>query len=257
MSFKRAADSLRNQLVKTVGRKIIAVGRNYAEHAAEMGASKPMNPSQGGSPPLIFLKPTSSYVTSPGPIQIPRGMQLQHEIELGVVMASPLSSTQVTSAHIEDPLLLMNHVAGYLCCIDVTARNIQSEAKKQGHPWTLSKSCDTFTPISEIIPRRELTDEMVLKNGVELYLSVNDEMRQKDSTLSMTWSIPELLAYISSYIQLEAGDVVLTGTPGGVGPLEPGDKVLAGIQGITEMRFDVAARPMTQWELSRHRIESQ
>mmetsp|Transcript_8153 Transcript_8153/g.17568 ORF Transcript_8153/g.17568 Transcript_8153/m.17568 type:complete len:286 (+) Transcript_8153:145-1002(+) len=272
--LRAAAGELRSLLVRKVGRKIVAVGRNYAEHAAEMGdvaraATKSTGPP--GPLPLLFLKPTTSYVSPPGPILVPRGMELSHEVELGVVLAKQLSSADID---MNAPRKVMDAVAGYVCAIDVTARNVQASAKKQGHPWTLSKSCDTFTPVSYIIPRKTLSDDRLLgpellvspearhsssenralqdeNHGVTLFLEVNGELRQEDNTRNMLCDIPTVLSYISSYITLEEGDVVLTGTPSGVGPLVAGDVVTAGIRELkTEIKFNVAARQLTPWELT-------
>ena len=199
MSVSAAASSmstaLRNMLIQKVGKKIVAVGRNYAEHAAEMKASADATRT-AGSEPLIFLKPTSSYVVEPGQILRPRGFEIQHEVELGVV----IGPTEVKNCSVA---AAMDAVAGYVCAIDVTARNIQNKAKEKGHPWTVSKSCDTFTPVSNIIPRTKLADKLILEDGVELFLRVNGQERQRDSTRSMIWSVPELICYISSRMTLE------------------------------------------------------
>jgi acylpyruvate hydrolase len=117
-------------------------------------------------------------------------------------------------------------VTGYALSIDMTARNIQNEAKKKGLPWDISKGFDTFLPISNIIPKSAIPDP----HNIELYLTVNNEMRQNDSTELMLFRIPRILSDISKVMTLEAGDIVITGTPKGVGPVVPGDVMRAGIK---------------------------
>ena len=115
---------------------------------------------------------------------------------------------------------------GYAISIDMTARNAQNEAKKKGLPWDIAKGFDTFLPVSEIIPKSSIPDP----HNVELYLTVNDEHRQADSTNLMLYKIPRILSDISKVMTLEKGDIVLTGTPKGVGSIKPGDVVKAGIK---------------------------
>ena len=120
----------------------------------------------------------------------------------------------------------MDIVESYLLTIDMTARNIQNEAKKKGLPWSICKGFDTFLPISQHIPRSKIPDP----HDIEIWLSVNDEMRQDDSTNLMLFDIPRMLSDISKVFSLEEGDVVITGTPKGVGPVVPGDVVRGGIR---------------------------
>ncbi|KAA8499426.1 Acylpyruvase FAHD1, mitochondrial [Porphyridium purpureum] len=238
MAVAAAASTLRNMLVQRVGKKIVAVGRNYVAHAAEMNASAD---AARTSDPLIFLKPTSSYVLPPGPIVRPRGFEIQHEVELGVVIGeNAVRNVSVAKA--------MDAVVGYVCAIDVTARNVQNVAKEKGHPWTVSKSCDTFCPISDLIPRQKLPDDVLLEKGVELYLKVNGQERQRDSTLSMVWTVPELISYVSSRMTLESGDIILTGTPSGVAYMLPGDVVEAGITNHCSITFDVQDGESSAWD---------
>ena len=115
---------------------------------------------------------------------------------------------------------------GYALSIDMTARNTQNEAKKKGLPWSIAKGFDTFLPVSEIIPKSAIPDP----HNVELYLTVNNEHRQKDNTELMLFTIPRILSDISKVMTLEKGDIVLTGTPKGVGPVVPGDVMRAGLK---------------------------
>lgn len=119
-------------------------------------------------------------------------------------------------------------MVGYALCIDMTARNIQDEAKKKGLPWSISKGFDTFLPISNIIPKSAIPDP----HNVELYLRVNDEPkpRQNDSTNLLLFGIPRILSDLSKIFTLKRGDIIITGTPKGVGPVVPGDIMYAGIK---------------------------
>jgi len=211
------------QLSKFVefGRKIICVGRNYGEHAAELGNAIPEKP-------LLFLKPPSAYITEGTQIKIPTGCSsLHHEIELGVVIASKCSQVRA-----ED---VMEHVGGYVLALDMTARDFQDEAKKKSQPWTLAKGFDTSCPVSGFIPKEKIIDP----HNLEIWCKVNGVLKQKDLTDKMIFNIPTLLSYISTYFTLEAGDVVLTGTPSGVGPVKPGDVLEGGISNIVTMQFTV------------------
>ena len=116
-------------------------------------------------------------------------------------------------------------VGGYAVAVDLTSRNWQSIAKKRGEPWTLSKGCDTFTPIGELIEPQQIGDP----DAIELSLQVNGSTRQHGFTKDMTFDVDELIAYVSRFMTLERGDIILTGTPAGVGPLQGGDRVTAGI----------------------------
>lgn len=152
-------------------------------------------------------------------------------MELGVVIGKPARHVTARNA--------AEHIAGYVCAIDLTARNWQNEAKSIGRPWSLAKGCDTFMPVSNILPPDSIP--MDAETGVvdvELYLQVNGEVRQQGTTANMIWRIPELIEHISKYVTLEEWDIILTGTPSGVGPVKGGDRVTAGIKGLVEMQFD-------------------
>jgi len=129
----------------------------------------------------------------------------------------------------------MKHVGGYVLALDMTARDFQEEAKKKGHPWTMAKGFDTSCPISSFIPIEKIPNP----HDVELYLKVNDVLKQQGSTKDMIFNINTLISYISKYFTLEAGDLVLTGTPSGVGPVESGDVVECGIKNLISMKFPV------------------
>lgn len=206
------------------GRKIICVGRNYAEHAKELKNELPKEP-------VLFLKPPTAYVKEGSPILVPRySNKLHHEVELGVVVGKAGTEIPHSSA--------MEHVAGYALCLDMTARDVQEQCKVKGLPWTLAKAFDTSCPISDFIPKERIPDP----SAVELWLKVNSVTRQTGSTAQMIFSVPYLISYISGIMALEEGDLILTGTPKGVGPVREHDELQAGIEGIISMTFKVSRR---------------
>ncbi|TPX68637.1 hypothetical protein CcCBS67573_g07120 [Chytriomyces confervae] len=215
------------------GRKIIAIGRNYAEHAKELGNAVP-------TAPFFFLKPTSSYALSSAKmptIEVPKGSNVHHEVELAVIIDKPGRDITAHSA--------MSHVGGYALAIDATARDLQDEAKKAGKPWSTAKGFDTFTPIGDLIPTGMIPDP----NNLTLWLKVNGELKQNGPTSDMLFKIPQLIEYVSSITTLERGDVILTGTPAGVGKMSPGDVVDCGVKttgasaDLFRMQFRVVERP--------------
>ena len=188
--------------------KIICVGRNYAAHAAEHDADVP-------DLPLLFLKPPSSLLPPGGHILLPpQSERVEHEAELAVVIGQ--SGRWIT------PQKSGEHILGYTIANDVTARDLQ----RQDGQWTRGKGFDTFCPLGPWI-ETDLDPADAL-----ITCSVNEQMRQMGSTRDMIFSIPNLVAYISSIMMLEPGDVILTGTPSGVGPLLDGDEVTVEIEGI-------------------------
>jgi len=176
------------------GRKIVAIGRNFAAHAKELNNPIP-------SEPIIFLKPTSSYITEGQSIEVPPTTgEVHHEVELGVVMGDTPRDVRPEDA--------MKYVKGYVLTLDMTARNIQSAAKKQGKPWSVSKGYDTFCPISRMITPEELGNP----GDTELWLKVDGKLRQKGSTKLMLFPIPNLISTVSSIMTLQEDDCILTGT---------------------------------------------
>jgi acylpyruvate hydrolase len=213
--------------------KIVAVAKNYEEHRKEMagalgsGAGGDQRPPED---PVLFLKPSSCLVHDGGAVVIPPGVANVHwETELAVVIGAPLSRASEEEA--------MRSVLGYAVFLDMTARDLQAAAKKAGLPWMLSKSMDTFGPISEVVPAKGCPpwDKM------ELRLLVNGEARQQSATAAMIHSVPKLLAFISRFVTLEPGDVVATGTPAGVGACKAGDTLEAELVGLARVRVTVRA----------------
>lgn len=206
---------------RDIGRKIVAVGRNYRAHAAELGNPVPQKP-------ILFLKPTSSYIVEGESIKIPPGCtSLHHEVELGIVIGKPGTMIQEADA--------MNHVGGYILALDMTARDFQDEAKKKGQPWSLAKGFDTSCPVSDFIEKSKLSSP----DNTSLWLKVNGDVKQKGNTSDMIFSLPYLISYISKYFKLEEGDVILTGTPEGVGPVVKGDSIEAGLGDLMTIKFKV------------------
>ncbi|KAM6155977.1 oxaloacetate tautomerase FAHD1, mitochondrial [Rhynchocyon petersi] len=203
------------------GKNIVCVGRNYAEHAREMKSAPP-------SEPLLFLKPSSAYAPEGSPILMPaHSRELHHELELGVVLGRRGRAVPQAAA--------MDYVAGYALCLDMTARDVQEECKKKGLPWTLAKGFTASCPVSAFVPKDKVPDPHKLR----LWLKVNGELRQEGETSSMIFSIPYIISYISKIMTLEEGDLILTGTPKGVGPVNEHDEIQAGIDGVVTMRFKV------------------
>lgn len=207
-------------------RKVVCVGRNYAEHAKELGNAVPQTP-------VLFLKPPSSLVTHGSPVELPAAAadDSHHEVELGLVIGKRGRDIPEAAA--------MDHIGGYALAIDMTARGLQNEAKNKGLPWSVAKGYDTFCPVSRFIAKEELPHP----EATTLWLKVDDELRQNGSTKDMIFSIPFLVSHISSIMTLEEGDLILTGTPSGVGPVKPGQRLTAGIEGISlDMSFPVLLR---------------
>ncbi|TSO37035.1 Acylpyruvase FAHD1, mitochondrial [Bagarius yarrelli] len=213
------------------GKKIICVGRNYAEHAKELKNELPTEP-------VLFLKPPTAYVKEGSPILVPHySSNLHHEVELGVVVGKAGRDIPQTSA--------MQHVAGYALCLDMTARDVQDQCKAKGLPWTLAKAFDTSCPVSDFIPKERIPDPA----RVELWLRVNNVIRQRGSTAQMIFSVPCLISYISGVMALEEGDLILTGTPKGVGAVNEHDELQAGIEGVINMTFTVGRQAFTSSDI--------
>ncbi|KAF9940946.1 Acylpyruvase fahd1, mitochondrial, partial [Modicella reniformis] len=186
------------------GRKIVAIGRNFSEHAKELGNAVP-------KAPFFFLKPTSSFISNGQKIEIPSGCEVHHEVELAVVIGKDGRDIPAKNAN--------QHIAGYTLALDMTARNLQDAAKKQGLPWSAAKGYDTFTPIGDFIPKDQIPDT----NNVDLLLKIDGITKQNGNTRDMIFNVPNLIEHVSSIMKLQEGDVILTGTPAGVGPVRPGE----------------------------------
>ena len=193
----------------------MCIGRNYADHVTELNNQKPKQP-------FFFLKPSSSlHLASDGPVLRPSGVNTHFEVELGLVIGKRCQNLDT-----DDEAEALEYVESYVLAIDMTARNVQEEAKKKGLPWSIAKGFDTFCPIAGPISKSKITDP----HGVEIYLKVNGKTKQEDSTGLMLFRIPRQLSDISKVMTLEKGDIVLTGTPKGVGPVVTGDVMEAGLR---------------------------
>ncbi|KAG0031371.1 Acylpyruvase fahd1, mitochondrial [Podila clonocystis] len=188
------------------GRTIIAIGRNYSEHAKELGNAVPTSP-------FFFLKPTSSYITNGQNIEIPENAEVHHELEMAVIIGKEGRDIAAKDAD--------EYIGGYALALDMTARNFQQAAKNKGMPWTASKGYDTFTPIGDFIPKEDIPDY----NNVDLSLEIDGVVKQKGNTKDMIFDIPALIENVSSIMRLQPGDVILTGTPSGVGPVKAGETI--------------------------------
>lgn len=191
---------------------IFCIGRNYSEHAKELKNEVPDRP-------MVFLKPVSSIIFDGGSIILPpQSREVHHEVEL--VAAIGKGGKNI---HAEEAL---QHIAGYGIGIDVTARDLQQEAKKRSHPWTVAKGFDTFAPISNFITADAIDDPQ----NIDLKLHVNGEVRQTGNTREMIFPVAELVAYLSTIFTLTPGDLIFTGTPSGVSPVKKGDQINATLQ---------------------------
>ncbi len=196
-------------LAPVIPTKIIAVGRNYVDHAAELGNEVP-------SEPLVFLKPPTSVIGPFANIRIPaQSEEVHHEAELAVVMGKVTRNVAIEDAG--------PHILGYTAANDVTARDLQ----RSDGQWTRAKGFDTFCPLGPVIDT-----ELDPQEGLSLICRVNGEVTQSGSTADMVFGVGEIVAYVSSIMTLLPGDVILTGTPSGVGPIVAGDTVEVELEGI-------------------------
>ena len=203
--------------------RIYCVGKNYGEHVKEMGE----DPKQ--EPPVFFSKPANACVIFNQDVAYPQGTNnLHHEVELVVALKSGGKNIALESA--------MDCVYGYAVGIDFTRRDLQAIAKDNGRPWDLAKGFDQSAPISAILPAGEvgqLADR-------QIYLKVNDEIRQQASLNDMIWSVPEIIVELSKFFELKPGDIIYTGTPSGVAAVSEGDRLCASIDGIGNLDFRIS-----------------
>lgn len=196
-------------------RRIYCVGRNYAAHAREMGS----DPDR--EPPFFFSKPAGAIVPNHATVPVPpRTKNFHHEIELVVAIGKTGRDIPVERA--------LEHIYGYAVGNDLTRRDLQSEARSKGQPWDTSKGFDHSAPIAAISP---VTGGKHIARG-RIWLAVNGEIRQDADVSEMIWSAPEIIAELSTLFELAPGDLIFTGTPAGVGPLQSGDRIEGGIDGL-------------------------
>lgn len=205
--------------------RIYCVGRNYVEHAKEMGGT-------GREAPFFFMKPADAVLpVAPGTVgEMPFPLMtgdLHHEVELVVAIGKAGADIDVADA--------AAHVWGYAVGLDMTRRDLQAESKKLGRPWSTAKGFDYSAPIAPIYP---LEQTGWIDHGA-IYLNLNGQPRQASDINKQIWNVAETIAHLSRYFVLQPGDLIYTGTPEGVGPAQPGDLIEAGIAGLGELRVKI------------------
>ncbi|MFX1325627.1 MAG: fumarylacetoacetate hydrolase family protein [Promethearchaeota archaeon] len=208
--------------------KIICLGRNYLEHAKEFNAPVP-------NEPVFFAKTINSIITEGQPIIYPRILyeneqfnRIDHEVELAFIMSKSCKYALAENA--------FDLIQGYSVFLDITARNMQIFDRNKNLPWYRSKNFDTFSVIG---PRIVPLDEIENPHNLNISLKINGETKQSSNTKHMIFKIPKIIEYVSSFVTLEKGDIIATGTPSGVGPILPGDIVKATIEKIGTITHNV------------------
>ena len=206
--------------------RIYCVGRNYEEHAKEMGFS-------GREAPFFFMKPADALVVvkpgETGNMPYPTlTRNLHHEIELVVALGKGGKNIAAADAH--------KHIFGYAVGLDMTRRDLQNEMKKLGRPWSISKGFDHSAPIGAITPAADAPDIA----SAEILLQVNGQQRQRSQIAKLIWNISEVIEHLSAAWELQSGDLIYTGTPEGVGAVVSGDSMSASITGLQSIMVTVA-----------------
>jgi fumarylpyruvate hydrolase len=202
--------------------RIYCVGRNYAEHAIEMGG----DPSK--EPPFFFQKNPDNLVAEGGEFPYPpRSKDVHHEIELVVALKAGGSDIPLERA--------LDCVFGYGVGLDMTRRDLQGQAKKLGRPWEVGKAFECSAPCSALVPASEVGHP----DRGAIWLDVNGERRQKGDLDQLIWKVPEMIAYLSGLFELKPGDLIFSGTPAGVGPVDPGDYLQGHVDGVGDLEVRV------------------
>ena len=202
-------------------RRVYCIGRNYAAHAIEMGH----DPDR--EPPFFFQKNPNNLDPS-GEFKYPaKSNDVHYEVEMAVMLKSGGKNIAIQDA--------LSHVYGYALSLDMTRRDLQAEQKKQGRPWEIGKAFEDSAPVGPI----RTVQEVGHPESGKIQLTVNGEIKQEGDLNQMIWKVPEMIAYLSEYFQLEAGDVILSGTPAGVGPINKGDVMGIEIAGLGAMSVPV------------------
>lgn len=201
--------------------RIYCVGQNYAAHTIEMG----QDPDR--TPPFFFQKNADNLVLT-GEFPYPgQSQDVHHEVELIVAIAQGGQNIAPEQAR--------DHIYGYAVGLDMTRRDLQTQLKKAGRPWEIAKAFEHSAPCSELIPAEKIGHP---ERG-RIWLNCNGEPRQKGDLSQMIWKIPEMIAYLSRYFTLQAGDLIFTGTPAGVSAVQRGDKLTGGVEGVAELSVKV------------------
>ena len=202
--------------------RVYCVGRNYADHAVEMGH----DPDR--EPPFFFQKNPDNLLQDGGEFPYPTATgDVHHEIELVVALSKGGADIPVESA--------LEHVFGYAVGLDMTRRDLQGEAKKMGRPWEVGKAFEHSAPCTEIVPASEIGHP----DSGAIRLAVNGELRQEGDLNQLIWKVPEMVSYLSGLFKLQPGDLIFSGTPAGVGPVVRGDRLHGQIEGIGELAVTV------------------
>ena len=209
--------------------KILCLGKNFRAHAREFGEEVPEEP-------LFFAKLPETIVPHGAVVEVPAWYtrRVDHEAELAVVIGRPGKALAPEAA--------LEHVAGYTVANDLTARSLQGDDRKRGHPWLRAKNMDGFCPLGPCLVPRDTLDLADLRVSARVRTAGSDafEPRQEASTRDFVVDVPHALAWLSQHLTLRAGDVILMGTPAGVGPLEDGDVVVCAVEGIGELETRIA-----------------
>ncbi len=202
--------------------RIFCVGRNYADHAREMGH----DPNR--ELPFFFMKPASALVSDGGNFPYPTlSLDVHHEVELVVAIGHGGSRVDASTA--------LQHVYGYAVGLDMTRRDLQSEAKKMGRPWDTGKAFDHSAPCGTLLGAKDFAHLA----DASISLTIDGHARQSGNLRELIWNVPDTIAYLSTLFMLRAGDLIFTGTPAGVGPVQRGERLLARVQGLPDLDIQV------------------
>ena len=201
--------------------KLVCLARTYKKHAQEMNSDIPKEP-------LLFLKPSSSVIFDGDSIKIPKISKcIHHEVELAIIIGKKCKNILKKDS--------MDYVLGYAVALDITARDIQAELKKKGWPWGIAKGFDTFAPISKVVLKKDISNPQ----NLDISLKVNGEIKQSSNTKNMIFTIEEIIEYITKIMTLEPGDLIMTGTPEGVGEIIAGDILEANLGKKISLKVNV------------------
>lgn len=203
-------------------RRVYCIGRNYAAHAIEMGH----DPDR--EPPFFFQKNPNNLDPSGKFPYPPHSSDVHHEAEVAIMLKSGGTNISIEDAE--------SHIFGYALSLDMTRRDLQGAQKKMGRPWEIGKAFERSAPVGSIRP----VSETGLLNDGAVKLTVNGETRQEGDMNQMIWKVPEMISYLSEYFELAAGDVIQSGTPAGVGPVQKGDVMVMTVEGLGELEVEVS-----------------
>jgi fumarylpyruvate hydrolase len=203
-------------------RRVFCVGRNYAAHAREMGN----DPDR--EPPFFFMKPADAVVPAAGTLPYPPATKdMHHEVEMVVALGKGGANVAAADA--------LSLVWGYGVGLDLTRRDLQAVAKEMSRPWDMAKGFDASAPCSELHP----VSEVGHPSNARIWLEVNGTIKQEGKLDEMIWPVADVIAHLSRFVTLMPGDVIFSGTPAGVGPLAPGDRVRGGLDGVAQFQLEV------------------